>query len=185
MKLEKRTYLRIEEGKQTQDLITQIAFLKAAKALNNLDLKIISLFYTNFYNLVTDKSIGKYISDLVKELGLSENKNNLIAVEKSLNKIGSIRLESPAYEGRKLALYDQDENRKITDSYTLTVPKLTIKADKTTLKGGVIVGDLYVEAKDVTLDNMKIEGNVYFANEEAKSSFTLTESEVTGNQEVQ
>ena len=34
MKLEKRTYLRIEEGKQTQDLITQIAFLKAAKAFN-------------------------------------------------------------------------------------------------------------------------------------------------------
>lgn len=93
--------------------------------------------------------------------------------------------EGGEYQGRKLALYDQDENRKITDSYTLTVPKLTIKADKTTLKGGVIVGDLYVEAKDVTLDNMKIEGNVYFASEEVETSFTLTESEVTGNQEVQ
>ncbi len=98
---------------------------------------------------------------------------------------GEVAKEGGEYEGRKLALYDQDEDRNITDSYTLTTPKLTIKADKTTLKGGVIVGDLYVEANDVTLDNMKIEGNVYFASEEVESSFTLTESEVTGNQEVQ
>lgn len=123
LKLEKRTYLRIEEGKQTQDLITQIAFLKAAKALNNLDLKIISLFYTNFYNLVSDKSIDKYISDLVKELGLSDNKGNFNAVEKSLNKIGSIRLESPSYEGRKLkgsildVFFDENNGRKHVEVY--------------------------------------------------------------------
>ena len=108
-----------------------------------------------------------------------------LTVEEDLVLEGEVAKEGEDYTGRKLALYDQDENRNITDSYTLTAPKLTVKADKTTLKGGVIVGDLYVEANDVTLDNMKIEGNVYFSSEEAKSSFTLTESEVTGNQEVQ
>ena len=109
-----------------------------------------------------------------------------LVVEEELVLEGEVvKTEGGEYEGRKLALYDQDENRNITDSYTLTAPKLTVKADKTTLKGGVIVGDLYVEANDVTLDHMKIEGNVYFSNEEVKASFTLTESEVTGNQEVQ
>ncbi len=109
-----------------------------------------------------------------------------LAVEDELVIEGEVaKTEGGEYEGRKLALYNQDENRNITDSYTLTAPKVTVKSDKTLLKGGVIVGDLYVEAKDVTLDHMKIEGNVYFANEEVKTSFTLTESEVTGNQEVQ
>ena len=102
MKLEKKTYLRIEEGKETQDLITQIALIKAAKAFNNLDLKIISYYYTNFYNLVSDQSIDNYISDIVNNLGLSDSQKNYKAVEDSLNKIGSIKLESPNYEGRSL-----------------------------------------------------------------------------------
>ena len=62
MKLEKRTYLRIEEGKQTQDLITQIAFLKAAKALNNLDLKIIfhSKSFLKVYYFLSRLSPSQY-----------------------------------------------------------------------------------------------------------------------------
>lgn len=108
-----------------------------------------------------------------------------LTVDEELVLEGEVAKRGGEYEMRKLALYDQDDDGTITDSYTLTAPKITIKADKTILKGGVIVGDLYVEANNVILDNMKIEGNVYFSSEEVKSSFTLNESEVTGNQEVQ
>ncbi len=108
-----------------------------------------------------------------------------LAVEDELVLEGEVaKKEGAEYTGRKLALYDQDKDKNITASYKLTAPKLTIKSDKTTIKGGTIVGDLYVEAKNVTLDHATIEGNVYFANEEVKSSFTLTESKVTGTQEV-
>ena len=102
MKLEKQVYLRIEEGKDSLDIITQIALLKAIKQLNSLDTRIISHYYTHFYNIVADKSVDKYIGDLVSELGLSDSKKNTDAVIKSLLKIGSIRLESENYEGREI-----------------------------------------------------------------------------------
>lgn len=102
MKLEKQVYLRIEEGKDSLDIITQIALLKAIKQLNSLDTKIISHYYTHFYNIVADKSVDKYIGDLVAELGLSDSKKNTDAVINSLLKIGSIRLESENYEGREI-----------------------------------------------------------------------------------
>ncbi|RKD33425.1 hypothetical protein [Thermohalobacter berrensis] len=86
---------------------------------------------------------------------------------------------------RKIALYTQDENRNITASYTLTAPKLTIKSENTTIKGGTFVGDVYVEANGFTLTEATIEGNVYFANEEVKSTFKLGENAtVTGATEV-
>lgn len=181
MKLEKRTYLRIEEGKQTQDLITQIAFLKAAKALNNLDLKIISLFYTNFYNLVTDKSIGKYISDLVKELGLSENKNNFIAVEKSLNKIGSIRLESPAYEGRKLkgsildVFFDVKDGRKHVEVYLGGFLKNLILMDSSLNFNKDVFDKLSADSQQIAiwLQNRRLKLSI--TNPELKETISLNE----------
>ena len=181
MKLEKRTYLRIEEGKQTQDLITQIAFLKAAKALNNLDLKIISLFYTNFYNLVTDKSIGKYISDLVKELGLSENKNNFTAVEKSLNKIGSIRLESPAYEGRKLkgsildVFFDIKDGRKHVEVYLGGFLKNLILMDSSLNFNKDVFDKLSADSQQIAiwLQNRRLKLSI--TNPELKETISLNE----------
>ena len=47
---------------------------------------------------------------------------------------------------RKLALYEQDQDKKITKRYTITAPKMIIRSPNTNIKGGVIKGDVYVEA---------------------------------------
>lgn len=87
---------------------------------------------------------------------------------------------------RKLAPYTQDEDRNIIDRFTITAPKLTIKSPNTKFQGGTFVGDVYVESNGFTLSDAKIDGNLYFSNEEYKNSFTLeTESEVTGEIKAQ
>ncbi|MEK6264225.1 MAG: hypothetical protein N2B06_05575 [Clostridium sp.] len=86
---------------------------------------------------------------------------------------------------RKIGLYTQDEDRNVTNRYTLTAPKLTFKSVMGSIEHGTFIGDLYVSANDFKLKDAKVEGNVYFATEEAKSTFTMDEtSEVTGVQEL-
>mgnify|MGYP001194034513 CR=1 FL=1 len=86
---------------------------------------------------------------------------------------------------RKLALYSQDENKNVTATFTLTAPKLTVKSPSTRIQNGTFKGDLYVAAPNVQLRGAKIEGNVYFANEEVKATFTMDEnSSVTGVMEL-
>ncbi|WHH59564.1 hypothetical protein [Petroclostridium sp. X23] len=86
---------------------------------------------------------------------------------------------------RKLALYAQDADHKVTARYTLTAPKLTIKSPNAKIQGGTFKGDVYVEANGFIVQDAKIEGNVYFANEEFKSTFkTEKEGTVTGTTEV-
>lgn len=86
---------------------------------------------------------------------------------------------------RKVALYAQDEDRNITERYTLTAPKLTVKSPNTTIQGGTFVGDVYVEANGFNLSKeTKIEGNLYFSNEEYMESFTNDDGTITGATEV-
>lgn len=86
---------------------------------------------------------------------------------------------------RKIGLYTQDENKKVTASFTLTAPKLTIKSPNARIQNGTFKGDLYVETKGFQLVGAKVEGNVYFASEEAKAGFKMDEkSSITGKQEV-
>ena len=85
---------------------------------------------------------------------------------------------------RKLALYDQDENKNVTASHILTAPKITVKSENFKIQEGTFKGDIYVEANGFTLKNTKVEGNVYFTNEEAKTSFVLDGGEVTGVTEL-
>lgn len=86
---------------------------------------------------------------------------------------------------RKIGLYAQDADRNITEQYTLTVPKLVIKSENTNIQNGTVKGDIYVEANGFVLNNTKVEGNVYFANEDVKSTFTLDgEASISGVQEV-
>lgn len=88
---------------------------------------------------------------------------------------------------RKIALYTQDDDRVIIDRFTLTVPSVTVKSENLTIKGGVVKGDIYVEANGFNLSEVVIEGNIYFASQEYKESFVMDEdtSEVTGSMEVQ
>lgn len=86
---------------------------------------------------------------------------------------------------RKIALYAQDADHKKTATYTLTAPKLTVKSENAKIQGGTFVGDVYVEANGFTIADAKVEGNVYFANEDFKSTFDVSkEGVVTGVTEV-
>lgn len=86
---------------------------------------------------------------------------------------------------RVLALYKNGENKVKEAAYTLTTPKLTIKDENAKIEGGIVKGDVYVEANGVTLEDATIDGNVYFKNEEAKNTFHMDEkSKVSGNMEV-
>jgi hypothetical protein len=85
---------------------------------------------------------------------------------------------------RKLALYEQDEDRNVTARYTLEAPSITVKSPNARLQSGTFIGDVYVEAPNFRLIDFTVDGNVYFENEEAKDTFTMERgSEVTGNLE--
>jgi len=81
-----------------------------------------------------------------------------------------INKEKPA---RKIALYTQDAERNVTARFTLTAPKLTVKSENARIQGGTFKGDVYVEANGFMVVDAKVEGNVYFASEEIKSTFKL------------
>ena len=87
---------------------------------------------------------------------------------------------------RKLALYSQDENRTITDRYTLTAPKMTITSPQASIQHGTFKGDLYVSVDNFQLVDATVDGNVYFSTEEAQNTFSMDEtSEITGTQGMQ
>ncbi|MBS4538476.1 hypothetical protein GOQ27_08365 [Clostridium sp. D2Q-11] len=86
---------------------------------------------------------------------------------------------------RKIALYAQDEERNVTDRYTLTAPKLTINSPNARIQSGTFEGDLYVAAQNFELVDAKIEGDIYFTNENVQSTFTMDDtSEITGEQKL-
>ncbi|MDF2673443.1 MAG: hypothetical protein K0R09_1708 [Clostridiales bacterium] len=86
---------------------------------------------------------------------------------------------------RKIALYTQDENRNVTARFTLTAPKLTILSPEASIQHGIFKGDVYVSAKNFKLVDQKIEGNIYFTTDEAKSTFSQdATSSVTGKTEL-
>jgi hypothetical protein len=91
---------------------------------------------------------------------------------------------------RKIALYAQDANRKVTAKYTLTAPKITFNSNYGSLEHGIFKGDVYVAGTNFKLINQKIDGNLYFLNEEAQKTFTIQDkadddkSVVTGRTEL-
>ena len=86
---------------------------------------------------------------------------------------------------RKIALYTQDEDRKVTARFTLTAPKLTFNSPMGSIEHGTFKGDLYVSANNFQLKDATVDGNVYFTTAEAKSTFKMDDkSKVTGKQEM-
>jgi hypothetical protein len=67
----------------------------------------------------------------------------------------------------------------------LTAPKITILSPEASLQHGIFKGDVYVSAKDFQLIDQKVDGNVYFTTDEAKSTFKQdATSSVTGKTEL-
>lgn len=91
---------------------------------------------------------------------------------------------------RKIGLYTQDENKVVTGRFTLTAPKITFNSSFGSLEHGTFKGDVYVSGKNFKLVNQKIEGNLYFLNEEAQKTFVIKDKEgnpattITGVQEL-
>ncbi|MGL4337853.1 MAG: lipofamily protein [Turicibacter sp.] len=109
---------------------------------------------------------------------------NDIKTDKELVFNGGLK-KGDAVTPRLLALYDQDADRKKTASYKLTAPKLTFTEAGATIKGGTVVGDVYVEAENFKLVDATVEGNIHFKDEKCKTTFTMDEtSKVTGKMEV-
>lgn len=94
--------------------------------------------------------------------------------------------KTPPVSQRKIALYEQDENRTVTARYTLTAPKMTINSIDCSIQHGTFRGDLYVAGKNFQLVDTTVDGDIFFLNAEAKTSFKMDEtSKVTGIQELQ
>lgn len=116
---------------------------------------------------------------------------NDLTTDKELVVEGEFRNKGDAAQDlyRKLALYAQDENKKVTARYSLTAPKLTVKSPNFKIQGGTFKGDVYVEANGFNVTDATVEGNVYFATQEFKDSAVINteagkEGKVTGTLEV-
>ena len=98
-------------------------------------------------------------------------------------------------EARKLALYTQDADRKVTDRYTLTIKKLEVNSPQFYISNGTVKGDVEVNAegfhgqtgKGVDGEAM-IDGNLIFKNQELLDAYNKLPSEeqvkVTGETTV-
>ncbi|MEK5238737.1 hypothetical protein NST99_23875 [Paenibacillus sp. FSL L8-0470] len=102
---------------------------------------------------------GTWIAATLNDLTFTED---LVVDGQFINK------EEPA---RKIALYTQDAEHNITNSFILTAPKITIRSENARIQGGTFVGDVYVEADGFSVVNATINGNVYFANAQYQSTF--------------
>lgn len=130
------------------------------------------------------------------EKAISTNGTWIIAIVKDISTDKELVLEGEYKNGkkdengkdiiqRKIALYTQDENKNVTARFTLTAPKLTINSPQASIQHGTFKGDLYVSTKDFQLVDAKVDGNIYFTNDEAKTGFKMDDkSSVTGKQEV-
>jgi hypothetical protein len=116
---------------------------------------------------------GTWIAATLKDLTFTED---IVLDGQFTNK------DEPA---RKIALYTQDADHNITNSFKLTAPKLTIKSKNARIQGGTFIGDVYVEAEGFSLVNATVEGNVYFTDAKYQSTFdTSDQGKVTGVTEV-
>lgn len=86
---------------------------------------------------------------------------------------------------RKIAAYTQDDDHNIIDSFTITVPKLTVQSENLNFQGGTLAGDVYVEANGFQLhETANIEGNLTFASQEFQDSADIS-GEVSGETTVE
>ena len=128
------------------------------------------------YEATLEKAVKEsWIVIITKDMNTTKD----LTFEGGLKKDG---VETP----RLLALYNQDENRNKTASYTLTAPKMTFKEDGSRIKGGTVAGDIYVDCNNFELVDATVNGNINFKDQAAKDSFKMDDtSKVTGAMELQ
>jgi hypothetical protein len=137
---------------------------------------------------VSSASIVDTVAGLVK--AASEDGTWIIALTGDLESSQEIVLDGEFVHRdeiyRKLALYAQDEERNITARYTLTAPRLVVGSENARIQGGTFKGDVYVRADKFHIYDGVVDGDVIFAEEAFKSSFSLQEGgKVTGSLRVE
>lgn len=149
---------------------------------------------TTTVDVVSSASVVDNAADFEK--AISKDGTWIIALTKGLTIDKELLLDGDFKNGkkdtagneliqRKIALYTQDSKFNITERFTLTVKKLTINSANASIQHGTFKGDLYVTVKNFQLVDATVDGNVYFLNEEIKSSFTMdATSIITGVQEI-
>ncbi|HEY8892920.1 MAG TPA: peptidoglycan-binding protein [Clostridium sp.] len=111
--------------------------------------------------------------------------NHELVLDGDVRKVDTSVPPVPAAAGRKIALYFHDGDNYTTARFTLTAPKLTIKSIKSNISKGIFKGTLNVAATGFSLVDARIEGDVYFATQAIKDSFTMdATSSITGQQIV-
>lgn len=111
--------------------------------------------------------------------------NNELEMEGDFSKTDTTEGNKVSHIGRELNLFYIDKSNNVINSYTLSVPKLIIKSNDTTIRGGKIKGDIYVESDGLILDDTKVEGNIYFKDKNSEDSFKLENTaSISGNIEI-
>ncbi len=107
---------------------------------------------------------------------------NDITLDKDLNVDGEFRNKGDSSEDifRKLALYTQDSDRKVTGTFTLTVPNMVVSSENFRIQEGVVKGNVTVKANGFELKNATIDGDLTFESDEFKQSAKLEEGTVNG-----
>ncbi|ALS02475.1 hypothetical protein ATZ33_14135 [Enterococcus silesiacus] len=144
-----------------------------------------------------DAVSGASISDKpeVIEKALSKDGNWIVAATADLTFDKDVTVSGEFHDKgeksgdiyRKLALYAQDSDKKVTAEYTVTVPQLIVETENFNIVNGTVKGDILVKANGFVLNGTKVDGKVTFEKEEYKTSATLDKegAEVTGDVTVQ
>ena len=76
---------------------------------------------------------------------------------------------------RKFAGYETDADQNITANRKITTPRLVVQSENLYFKGGIVEGDVYVEAEGFVLDETAtITGNLVFANADVEASADIS-----------
>lgn len=131
---------------------------------------------------VTNASLVDNVADLEKGIStegtwiLSISRD--LAVNKALVMDGEFEnTKTPPAVARKLALYSQDADHKITRNFTLMAQRITVKSPNARIQGGIFDGNVYVEGTNFQLVNTTVDGNVYVST----PNFKMTNSKIVGN----
>lgn len=81
--------------------------------------------------------------------------------------------DDSADEYRKLALYAQDDDRNVTDEYTLSVGTMTVESPNFRIQNGTVDGDVYVDAEGFEMEESTVTGNVTFASQDLQDSANM------------
>ncbi len=128
---------------------------------------------------VTAPSIVDNADDVQASLG--ENGNWITCTTADVTVPGELVVEGTFYnkddktkgEYRKLGLYTQDADKKVTAEFALNVDKMTVKSPNFKIQNGTVNGDIYVDANGFVAA-AKVNGNVVFSSAKAFATADLS-----------